>query len=705
MWVCGPHLRIRAASGPVSVLARIHSGHATAYRVVVALPRLLAYAAVTVVCALTIIEVVLAVIAGDGTASAAYPAHTAAENGTALAIGTALALPSVVLGVVVAVRRPRSVVGPLLVLVGAAAVWVTLGELYTAAFARRPGLPLAEVYAALSQGDWMFLYVPAALLMLVFPDGRLPGRCRRWVAVGLLAVPTLFTLIAAAVTDPYPPPFENTPHLLRPPEAYVPMLLTVGEALLPVFLGLLVTSASAAVIRYRRTADEVGRAQLKWFALGAGFLPLTLLLCWAGYLFFGSADLVVVGLAATAVSIPVATAIAVLRHDLYDVDRAISAAVTYTLVTTILLAFYTVAAFLAGLTAGRDSPIAAAAATAVCAAALAPLRVRLQRRVDRRLYPARQAALTAIEELRDRTYAGEAQPEELEGVLRAALRDPLLRVGYRLPGSPGLVDAAGDPVDAGDAHTAPVRLGGREIGAIVRGRTGSRELLREVAAAGALLVEVVRLRIEVSLALAETEAGRTRLLHAGYEERRRLERDLHDGAQQRLVSLGMAIRLAQRRRGAGADLDALMDEWVAELAAAVTELRRIAHGLRPSSLDDGLGNALAMLASKAPVPVSLDVSADGLSDDVAMTAYFVASEAMTNAVKHAGPVSIGVRVSRTGDLVTVRVSDDGPGGAEVRPGAGLAGLVDRVEAAGGALRLTSPVGGGTRVEAVLPCAL
>ncbi|MBE3008939.1 two-component sensor histidine kinase [Microbispora sp. NEAU-D428] len=665
-----------------------------------ALPRLLAYAAVLVVCAL----------AGAGV----VPASQDAGAGMALAVGTALALPSVVLGVLVATRRPRSVVGLLLVLAGATPVHLAVGDSYANLAGRHPGLLVSEVYAALSQGDWMLLYVPAALLTLVFPDGRLPGRRWRWAVAGLLVVPVLFMLVVACVPGAYPPPFESTPHLLRPPEAYLPLLEIAGVALLPVFLGLLVASAAAMVIRYRRAADEISRARLKWFALGGGFLPLTLLLCWASYLFLGSSDLVVIGLAATAVSIPVATAIAVLRHDLYDVDRAISAAVTYGMVTAVLLGFYTAASFLVGLGAGRGSPVAAAAATAVCAAALSPLRVRLQRRVDRRLYPARQAVLTAVRHLRDRMHEGQARPEELEAALREALRDPELRVGYRLPGATGpvdatgatgLVDATGAPVDPGDSPVTPVRLGGHEIGAIVRGRAGSRELLREAADASALLIEVVRLRIEVSRALDEAEASRTRLLHAGYEERRRLERDLHDGAQQRLVSLGMAIRLAQRHLGDGsADVGALLDEWVAELAVAVTELRQIAHGLRPSSLDDGLGNALVTLAGKIPVPVALDVSADDLPDDVAMTAYYVASEAMTNAVKHAGPAAIGVRVSRTGDRVTVRISDDGRGGAEMRPGAGLAGLADRVRASGGALRLSSPEGGGTTVEAVLPCA-
>ncbi|MGW5156263.1 histidine kinase [Nonomuraea wenchangensis] len=659
--------------------------------------RLSAFALAALTTVLAGAGVVLATIGGDGGATARF------------ATGAALALPSVVLGTLVAVRRPGSVVGPLLMLVGATAVGVTVDDLYASAVARRPDLPVPELYVALSQGDWMFLYVPAALLMLMFPDGRLPGRRWRWAVAGLLVVPTLFMVICAFDPDPYRPPFEAVPHPFRLPEPYLPVLRTVTVALLPVFLGLLIASAAAVVLRYRRATEEVARAQLKWLALGAACLPLTLLLCWAGYLFFGGPEPALIGLAATALTIPVATTIAVLRHDLYDIDRAISAAVTYGLVTALLLGFYTAASFLVGLGTGRSSPVAAAAGTAVCAAALSPLRVRLQHWADRRFYPARQAVLTAVEELRDRTHAGQAQPEELEATLRTALRDPALRVGYRLPGTSGLVDATGAPVDPGDAFVARVRLGGHDIGAIVRGGAGTRELLREAATAGALLIEVVRLRIEVSRALDEAEASRTRLLHTGYEERRRLERDLHDGAQQRLVSLGMAIRLAQRHLGDGTvALDGLFDQWVAELASAVTELRQIAHGLRPSSLDDGLGNALSMLAGKVPVPVTLDVAsdvaADDLPDDVAMTAYYVASEAMTNAVKHAGPAAIGVRVTRADDRVTVRVSDDGPGGAEIRPGTGLAGLVDRVQAAGGTLRLSSPAGGGTLVEAVLPCA-
>ncbi|HET6530397.1 MAG TPA: sensor histidine kinase, partial [Actinoplanes sp.] len=239
---------------------------------------------------------------------------------------------------------------------------------------------------------------------------------------------------------------------------------------------------------------------------------------------------------------------------------------------------------------------------------------------------------------------------------------------------------------------------------ILTGR-GSRELLREVATAAALLVEVVRLRIELSGALREVESSRARLLSVSYAERRRLERDLHDGAQQRLVALGMRLRLGQRHLADGTtDVAGLIDESVAELGTAVAELRQIAHGLRPASLDDGLHAALSGMTRSLPLTVRLHLDPDTLPDDLATTAYYVACEALTNAARHAGAGEVAVRVAREEATVRIRVEDDGCGGATVLPGSGLAGLTDRVAAAGGGLTVTSPRGRGTVLEAVLPCA-
>jgi signal transduction histidine kinase len=659
------------------------------------LPRLSAY----VLAALVVLEVVaVAVLVG-----------IADQPVIRVAVASVLSLFSAAVGVVVARRRPTNWVGPLLVLVAMVPINQAFDDMYADVVQTHPGLlPVWDVYLGLSPGTWMWLFVPPALLILVFPDGRLPGRRWRWVAFGLVIVPLLFMFPAAADPTPFDPPFAGVPHLLRLPDPWDRVVGIVGLALLPVFLGLLVASAASMVVRYRR-ASGIVRTQVKWFMLGAMCLPATLLLGWVGYLFLGSSDLVLVGFALTYLALPLATAIAVLRYDLYDVDKVISTAAAYGVITVALLAVFTLTSFLVGLAAGRASPIAAAAATAICAAVLAPLRIRIQRWVDRRLYPLRRAALAAIDGLRVRTYAGEAQPEQLEAVLQSALRDPQVRVGYLVPGRMGLVQADGSPLAADGRRRMPVRVGGHEIGALVGGTVASPELAGELADASALLVEIVRLRIELRHALNEVESSRARLLHAGYEERRRLERDLHDGAQQRLVSLGMALRLAQRHLDdSSLDMNSLLDSSVAELAAAVAELRQIAHGLRPSSLDDGLGPALSSLASKVPIPVTVDVtgdvSVDHLPDDIATTAFFVASEALANAVKHAHPETIGLRVSRMDGQLTVQVRDDGRGGASLRPGSGLAGIADRVAAAGGVLSVSSPAGHGTVVEAVLPCA-
>ncbi len=675
----------------MSVLARTRCCRAGLTVRSMTLSRLVAYATTTLAVLLVGAGSWLLTLGGD-----------AAQVGY-FASACLLAAASVVLGMLIVSKRPTNVIGPLLTFFGLLAIWVALTDVYADTVAHQPGrLPVSSLLVTVGQGAWMLNYVPAALLMLLFPDGRLlPGRRWRVVAGGLVVVPGAFIVLAGLDPAPFPPPYADVDHAFgTPPPALARVLEPIAIALLPGLLALLVASASAMVVRYRRATDPVRRAQVKWFALGAFFLPATLLLCWLSYLLLDGPDLAMVGIVATLVAVPAATAIGILRHDLYDVDKALSATVTYGLVTAALLAFYTVAMFVVGVVAGRSSPVAAAGATAVCALALSPLRVRLQHQVDRRCYPARRAALAAIEDLRDRMHAGEAAPEQLEEALRQALRDPQVRVGYRMPGTNELVTAAGAGFGAtGDATV--IRLGGQQIGVLVRGTT-TRELMRELADACALLVEVVRLRLQLRQALLDVEASRARLLRAGYAERLRLERDLHDGAQQRLVSLGMALRLAQRRLPE-TDMADVLDQAVAELGTAVAELRQIAHGLRPSSLDEGLANALTMLVRGVPLSVTLDVCPEPVPEDLATTAYYVASEALANVVKHSRASAVHLRVSRTDGDLTVLVRDDGVGGARVRPGGGLAGLGDRVAAAGGSLTVADQSGNGTLVEAVLPC--
>ena len=191
---------------------------------------------------------------------------------------------------------------------------------------------------------------------------------------------------------------------------------------------------------------------------------------------------------------------------------------------------------------------------------------------------------------------------------------------------------------------------------------------------------------------------------ATLDERRRLQRDLHDGAQQQLVSIGLDLRHLQNQLGGDSPVHSQLDDSVSRLAGAIRELRSLANGMRPSSLDDGLGPALSDLAAKTPVHTLLEVTRERFASEIETAAYFVVSEAMANALKHGSPDNIEVRVARVGDHLVVTISDDGSGGANISAGNGLAGMSDRVAALNGALSIHSPPNGGTRLRVELPCA-
>ncbi|GAA4048666.1 sensor histidine kinase [Nonomuraea soli] len=617
-----------------------------------------------------------------------------------LAVALVIGAASCGLGLVIARRLPANAVGLLMVWLGCGVVVLTVRDLYWNTLAREPGAlpPMGEVATAVLKEAGIWPICAAALLLLLFPDGRLPSPRWRWAAISLVSVAAVAQV--AGIFNPVAPPRENEP-LTLPFGTWPEGVLMVLDGLtLFGLMALLIASAASMFVKYGR-AGRIGRTRLKWLALAGICLPLYLIGCFAEYLIFGEPlwFSVAAGVALLA-GIPLATAVAMLKHDLYDIDKAIAATVTYGALTAVVVAIYALTSFAGGLVAADGSAVAAAAATAVCAVVLAPAHRRLRRGVDRRFYPLRGAVLGAVEDLLRRTHAGRAAPEQVEQTLRQALRDPDLRVGYVLPGRDDLVSSGGDAIEGG--RTVPVTMGGSRIGALLPGDDGlaSPELLRESASAAAVLVELVRLRVELAGALREVEASRTRLLQVGYRERRRLERDLHDGVQQRLVSLGMTLRLAQRSARA-VPVDELIDQSVAELGTAVAELRQIAHGLRPSSLDDGLDQALLALAGTVPLPVEVDVAARELPDDVATTAYFVASEAVTNALKHASASRIALRVGQHDGQVRLEIRDDGRGGARI---GGSSGLADRVAAHGGSLTVRSPAGYGTVVEAVLPCA-
>ena len=221
---------------------------------------------------------------------------------------------------------------------------------------------------------------------------------------------------------------------------------------------------------------------------------------------------------------------------------------------------------------------------------------------------------------------------------------------------------------------------------------------------GLLRSQVFQLDEQLRARLDDLRASRARLVQAGDAERRRLERDLHDGAQSRLVALSLMLRAARKRADGDAELAGLLDQAQDELQTSLAELRELARGIHPAVLSrHGLAPALDGLAARAPVPVTLEAGdAERLPAPVESAAYFVVAEALVNVAKYAGATQASVRVARAGDRLTVDVADDGVGGADAERGSGLRGLADRVAALDGTLTVDSPVGGGTRLRAELP---
>jgi signal transduction histidine kinase len=306
----------------------------------------------------------------------------------------------------------------------------------------------------------------------------------------------------------------------------------------------------------------------------------------------------------------------------------------------------------------------------------------------------------------------ETPVDGLRDELARALEDPTLEVGLWIPERGIFVDAAGAeldvPDDGADRAVTFIEHEGAPLAVLVHDPTLREEpkLVEAVAAAARLALVNARLHAEVRSQLETVQESRARIAAAADQERRRIERDLHDGAQQRLVALALELRSVQRQLADSSDPDMqrLLASTADELQVAVEELRDLAQGIHPGILTQGgLAYALEALAARAPLPVTVRATPERFSPEVEATAYFVACEALTNVVKHAGASSAAIGARRDDGTLVVEVSDDGDGGAGLDGGSGLRGLSDRVEAVGGLLFVESSPD-GTLVRVVIPCA-
>jgi signal transduction histidine kinase len=603
-------------------------------------------------------------------------------------------------GALIVSRHPRYVIGWLLLGIGlqnALAADLAQGWGLRAAAEGWPGGPRAE---AIATASWLPQAPAFVLIVLLFPTERLLDR--RWWLVFWLSVVGVVLAEPGWVlnprggteyvsgTNPYAIEGSSTDVLF-----WIGFVL-VAAALIAAFVGV--------AVRFRRSTG-VERRQLKWFALSTGVLVVVLSsasVLWTVMPLWP----VVVAVALTAW--PITICVAMLRYRLYDVDLVISRAFTYAVLTAVLAIVYAGAVVVLGAVVGRDSAWVAAAATLLAAAAFKLLHRRVQERVDRRFRPGRHDALDVVAGFVEELRNDRADPEGVVDALREALGDPALELRFVLHPDEPPVDERGRPAGPLDAarDIYEVRRGGMVIAEVVWSPRvdAERQLLPAVLAAAGLPIEMARLRVELRRRLHEVDASRARIAAVADEERRRIERDLHDGAQQRLVSIGLALRHAQHQLGADVeDARRTLDGAVVEIASAIEELRELASGLQPTLLQAGLGPALRELASRSPVPVEVSATADRYPPDIEAAAYFVACEGLTNAVKHARADQVVLRVARRDSVVVVSVADDGVGGAAAGGGSGLTGLSDRVAAHGGRLRIESVRGSGTVLRAELPC--
>jgi len=302
-------------------------------------------------------------------------------------------------------------------------------------------------------------------------------------------------------------------------------------------------------------------------------------------------------------------------------------------------------------------------------------------------------------------------PAELRDALARALRDPSLTLVYWLPEFGTYANLDGREVNiqelgAGRAVTL-IDQGGSHVAALLHepALKEEPELLRAASAAAAISLENGRLQTELRARVEELKGSRARMVEASQKERQRLERNLHDGAQHRLVALSLQLGLLEEELAGDRSATVQLERARGEIDRSLDELRQIAQGIHPAVVSGhGLAVAVEQLAARAPVPVRLNVEIEErLPEALEVAAYYIVAETLANVGKHAQAATATVEVTRGNGRINIEVCDDGVGGADTERGSGLRGLADRVEALGGRLRVWSPRGGGTRVRAEIPC--
>ncbi len=621
-----------------------------------------------------------------------------------------IAFPAV--GFIILARRPGNRVGWVLfgigIAIGVGLAATEVGRLLSVS----RGADATVVFLAGDGGIKIGLAL-VAILLLVFPDGRLPGARWRWVLRLLLGVAAL-TVAASFLASGRP----DQSHLPASPLAWTvggPIVDFIdGRPGLAVYSLLLLCCAAAPFIRYRSSSEQV-RRQLKWVAWSSGIFAFAEVVTNGAALapalpgWVRAALLVPPAVAGVAVAASIG--IAVLRHRLYDIDAVVSRTLAYGALAASIVAAYLTLVVGAGAVIGSRSgsnvllPILT---TALVALAFQPARARLERLADRIVYGTRATPYELLSRFTQRAAAEYPDEGALDRLARA-LGDGLgaNAVNVVLAGHAGgphhlaATWPAGSTTPSADwvVAVAPVVDAGEVIGELRIWRATplsqtEERLLDDLAAQTSLLIRNVRVTAELRLRLHELRGSRERLVAAQDDERRRIERNLHDGAQQQLIAIAGRLGLAEGRP---------LDPQTARLL-----LRGIGRGLYPPLLaSQGLRPALAALARRAPLPVHIDASTERFDRTLEGAVYFCVSEGLQNACRHSGATSVDISLVSAGDRVSFSVRDNGRGIKQhgAVPGdwsvGGLQNMRDRMAAVGGALNVTSS-DSGTEVSGWCP---
>ena len=639
-----------------------------------------------------------------------------------------------VVGALIAAKRPRLPIGWLLLGIGFAiaaslAIEGWAGQLF------RASAGFGAVMYLIGDQLIKIAFGQIAFLILLFPNGRLPSPRWRWLpaAIGVLLVVGL----VSGMTQPGPVHDPSCGPACQvagaPPNplgvSFAPLKLIAGGRGFLVFCTLLLAAAASLVFRYRRAgADD--RVRLKWFTyaaailaaveLGGAALQLLPPLAGSGWALAltGVEFLATVGASA-------AIAVAMLRHRLFDVDLVISRTAAYAVLGALITAFYLGAVVGVGAWVGASSSsrlLLSLGATAVIAMAFQPLRLRLQRLADRLVYGRRTSPYDVLAGFTARLGQAVTWEQLLPEMARVLTEGTMSQAGtvwveqgvsQFAAGSwpPGVVAVEPDAA----TRAADVYHRGAFLGRLaVRRPAGERlspteeRLMDDLAHQAGFVLDNVRLHEEVRLRLEELRESRMRLVAVQDSERRRLERDLHDGAQQSLVSLRMKLGLAQAAAaGAQGPLPHLLEQMQTEVGEALDSVRSLSRGIYPPLLESqGLKGALAARARQVGIPVTLCCGPERYAPEIEGAVYFCCAEALQNVAKHSGAEHASVRIWIEGQRLRFSVSDDGKGFAPAPStnGGGLQNLRDRLEALGGRLDIGPGPDRGATVAGWLPIA-